>query len=127
MSNANAISIEVETNDSPVNSHVTSNEDNANNKPSELSGKDVVVIYGSSFSSSSSDPLDDSNPDPLSSSSPSPRSLDHPSIQTYTVGQDGNFPSKSIGFLAYIQVYRLHSLLNISFCQFSLLQNILHY
>ena len=90
MSPANAISIEVDNN--PLNSDKNSGDNARVKKQSEKSEKDVVVIYGSSFPSSSY--LDD-NPTTLSSQSPKHQNL--PSIQTITVGEDGIFPSKWIG------------------------------
>ena len=92
MSPAKAISIEADT--KPFISD-KSNEDNAkeNNKlqPEKLE-KDVVLIYGTSASSSSF-----STDDYPAPSSQSPLRI-QPSIQTFTVGQDGIFPSKWIGY-----------------------------
>ena len=93
MSPANAISIEVDNN--PLISDKNSG-DNANEKKDqEKSEKDVFVIYGSRSPASSSYSYLDENPTTLSSQSPNHQSV--PSIQTFTVGQDGIFPSKSIG------------------------------
>lgn len=93
LSPANAISIEVDNN--PLINDKNSG-DNANEKKqSEKSEKDVVVIYGSSFPSSSSYSNFDDNPTTLSSQSPNHQN--QPSIQTITVGEDGIFPSKWIG------------------------------
>ena len=88
MSPANAISIEADN--KPFISD-KSNGDNAkgNNKlQSEKPEQDVVLIYGTSASSSSFS--SDDHPAP---SSQSPLRI-QPSIQTFTVGQDGIFPSK---------------------------------
>ena len=91
MSPANAISLEVEN--EPLIS-----EKNANEKkdPSPNSSeKDVVVIYGSSPPLPSSQSSLDENPSLISSINPNHQRA--PSIKTFTVGDDGVFPSKLIG------------------------------
>ena len=96
MSPANAISIEADN--KPLISDKNSGGKNANETKdlqTKQSEKDVVIIYGSSSPSSSSDSYLDDNPTILSSQSPNHPNL--PSIQTFTVGEDGSFPSKSIG------------------------------
>ena len=89
MSPANAISLEVDN--EPLIS-----DQNATKDPSPNSSeKDVVVIYGSSPQLPSSQSSLDENPSLSSSISPNHQRV--PSIKTFTVGDDGVFPSKLIG------------------------------
>lgn len=91
MSPANAISLEVEN--EPLISDKNANE---KKDPSPTSSeKDVVVIYGSSPPLPSSQSSHDENPSLLSSINPSHQKV--PSIKTFTVGDDGVFPSKFFG------------------------------
>ena len=91
MSPANAISLEVD-NEPLINDK---NESEKKDPGSNTSEKDVVVIYGSNPPSPSSHSSLDENPTLLSSKSPNHKRV--PSIQTFTVGDDGVFPSKLIG------------------------------
>ena len=99
MSPANAISVEEVDNEPLINEKHSNENANENKDPqSEKSENDVVVIYGSIPPSSSIHSSLDNNPAALSSSK-NPIRQSVPSIQTFTVGQDGTFPSKSIGLV----------------------------
>ena len=91
MSPANAISLEVEN--EPL---IIEKNANEKNDPSPNSSeKDVVVIYGSNPPLTSSHSSLDENPSLISSINPNHQRA--PSIKTFTVGDDGVFPSKLIG------------------------------
>ena len=90
MSPANAISLEVDNEPLINDKNASENKDPSSN----TSEKDVVVIYGSSPPPPSSHSSLDENPTLLSSKSPNHQRL--PSIKTFTVGDDGIFPSKLI-------------------------------
>ena len=97
LSPASAISIEVDN--EPLISDKSSGE-NSNEQKEQLPEKEVVqLIYGSNPppTSSSLSSLDE-NPKTFSSRNPKHQSI--PSIQTFTVGQDGVFPSKCLIFNA---------------------------
>ena len=96
LSPASAISIEVDN--EPLISDKSSGE-NSNEQKEQLPEKEVVqLIYGSNPPTSSSLSSLDENPKTFSSRNPKHQSI--PSIQTFTVGQDGVFPSKCLIFNA---------------------------
>ena len=101
MSPANAISVEVD-NEPLINEKHSNENANENKDPqSEKSEKDVVVIYGSIPPPSSTHSSLDNNPSTFSSSK-NPIRQSVPSIQTFTVGQDGTFPSKLLGLASFL-------------------------